>query len=82
MKLTAIIFLIFLSGSTHGLKCYVCESLTEKCSETDIGAEKECPSGTKGCIIAEMSESESDSFLRNCIPIEDQQVEMTCRELD
>ena len=82
MKLTTIISLIFLCGSTRALKCYVCESLTEKCSETDTGAEKECPSGTKGCIIAEITKSESDSFLRYCIPIDYQQVEMTCRELD
>ena len=81
MKLIAIIFLITLCGSTHALKCYVCESLTDKCSDTDIGVETECPSGTKGCVIAEITESESELFARNCIPTEEQ-FEITCREVD
>ena len=82
MKLIAFLFLIFLCGSTHALKCYVCESITEKCTETDIGVEKECLPGTKACYIAEITESESELFVRNCLPTDEEQVEITCKELE
>ena len=83
MKTTSILLLIFLCGSSQGLKCYICESMLNKCSETDIGSEIECPKETKGCMISKITSPDSeDFFLRSCIPPVGEMIEMKCTEID
>ena len=84
MKPTSILLLIFICGYSQALHCYICESILEKCSETDIGSEIECPKETEGCMISKVSSPDSeDLFLRSCIPyVAGEMIEMKCTEID
>merc|ERR1712002_865101 len=49
------------------IKCYVCDSLSEKCDDNYPGSLKECPiESRKGCFISKASYGDTTAYERGC----------------